>query len=376
MRPIRGPRFWIGLTVVLSVGVIAGLWALTVPFAGSGGGSTTATDSAEPTSSESPSGSSTPTGPTAPVLDSGVLGAIGEGWTLTSAVDSSGAVTVIAIDPSGGVYPGASLSAGAELLAWLADGRAIVHDPVSGELRAEVVSVDGGAPLSLGSGWVDPEVAIPADGAVESIMVASGPVTARTIDAVSTATGAATRLADAEARTGLVASADGSQALTAVGEAPADIVLSTSSGDSSAGTPFGASACEPAAWDAGRQAIIVCADDQTTVWALEPSTATYASAATLPAVEERAFAASGSRILVEGGVHGVDGTLRWELPEETAEATQAAFSGASLVLWSPGSDGLSSQVALVRADGRLAALVDVPDGYNGFAQVVGFGPFS
>ncbi|WNM24180.1 hypothetical protein [Demequina capsici] len=369
---MRGPRFWIAWTVVLGLVVIGSLWALTYPWGDAGGSGVPSASATAPSVSSSDTSSPSPTATALPGLDDSVVAAMGEGWVVTTLVDGSGAVTLAAVDPSGGLYLGPVLPAGSRLLAMLADGRAVVLDPSDGTLRT--VALATGDAASLGAGWQDPVVAVPAGADATQILVESGPAGSRTVDAVSTVDGTATRLGDAADRHGLVSSADGTTALTAIGSAPSSIVASTAGADDvSSGAPLGGSACEPEAWDADRQAIVVCADDQTTVWALEPTTATYASAATVPAAGGLAFAVSGSRILVAGSVYGIDGTLKWALPEGAAKATAGIFTGTALALWSPGDDGTAAQVVLVRPTGRLSGVVNVPDGYSGFVQVVAAG---
>ncbi|WP_062200586.1 hypothetical protein [Demequina salsinemoris] len=385
MRPIRGPRFWGGLTAVLSVAIVAALLALTLPYLNEGADdagvkddaavtSASATASDDASASASSPASSDPSatedvGMDTDQLDYQALEAVGEGWALATAVDDADAVTLMAIDPAGGIYQAASLPEGSELLGWLATAQAVVYDPATTELY-EVIIVDG-TKTSFGTGWEDPEIAIPADGSVEQVFVLSGPEGERTIRAVDTLTGDVDDVADAADRRSPVSSADGATVLTAVGESPVDVVASAAgAADSSLGAPLGGTDCEPSAWEDGRQAIVVCADSDTTVWALEATTGTYAQAATLASSGHLALAASGTRVLVAGSVYGVDGTLKWELPAEAADATAGAFSGTTLVLWSPDKDGLTGSVSLVRSTGELSGVASVPDGYQGFAQVV------
>ncbi len=368
MRPIRGPRFWGGLTVVLSVIVVGGLLALTLPYVLDGqDDAAPATSSSAPSATASASASSAPTATAGQYeMDYQALEAVGEGWALATAVDESGAVTLMAIDPVGGLYEGTALPDGAELVGWLATAQAVIYDPATTELYS-VVIVDG-TETSFGEGWEDPEVALASDGAVEQILVLSGPEGERTVSAVDIYSGEATVLAEAADRHGLVSSSDGTTALTAVGGEPTDIAVSSATGEASAGNPGGA-ACAPGAWDSGRQAIVVCADEETTVWALEPTTGTYAAAATLPAAGDSALAVSGSRLLVAGSVYGADGAVRFALPDEAADATDAAFTGDILVLWSVGGDGVAERVWMVSDAGKLAGVAGVPEGYVGFAQV-------
>ncbi|WP_143338047.1 hypothetical protein [Demequina sp. NBRC 110054] len=375
MRPIRGPRFWGGLTAVLSVVVVGGLLALTLPYVLEGrddaAPASAVASASDPSPTASASASSVPAATTTGdyAMDYQALEAVGEGWALATAVDDAGAVTLMAIDPVGDVYRGVSLPEGSELLGWLATAEAVVYDPSTTEMY-EVVIVDG-KKTSFGEGWEDPEIAIPADGSVERIFVVAGPDGERAVSAVDTLTGDVDDVADAADRSSPVSSADGATVLTVVGESPVDVVASSSgAADSSLGAPLGGTDCAPYAWEADRQAIVLCADSETTVWALEATTGTYAQAATLASSGDLALAASGSRVLVAGGVYGVDGTLRYELPGDVDDATAGAFSGTTLVLWSPGDDGLPDTIALVKSTGDLSGIASVPDGYVGFAQVV------
>jgi len=366
VRPLHGPRFWGALTAILAVGVIAALIALTVPYLWDGESSPASAEGSA-SASHSASVSAEPTASAGSALTEQVISAAGEGWVLAAVVGPDATVTLTAIDPAGGTYPGAVLAEGSELLAWLPGGTALVYEPSAGEVSA--IALTDGSTVWSQAAVEDPEVALAADGS--AVVLASGAAGERVIDALDPSTGEATRLADGADRQGLVSSSDGTAALSAVGDAPASISLGASGQDeSSLGTPLGASACEPYAWDEGRQAIVVCADDSTTVWALEPSTGTFAQAATLPSVGGTALAATGSRVLVADSVYGVDGTLRWALPDEAAGATSAVFTGAALAVWTSDGDGLASTVALVRSSGDLSTVVDVPDSFVGFAQVV------